>query len=278
MSARPLCVGLVGGLVPNSPVAEAALTMLKRHPSSVVALPFWMLRGRRVLAGEVADRVPTAGPAPPYRESVLSAVREARSEGRSVVLVSTVPEDFTTPIAESLDFDEVLVVGSSSEVATVLGERFGDGGFDFVGSPSERRAVSGRAESATVARGPSVPLTRVLRRTLRMHQWLKNLLIFLPVLGAQRFMDTASISAALLAFVAFSLVASSVYVVNDALDLRDDRRHPTKRTRPLASGALALSRAPYFLAALLLVAGSITILRPPAFRITLGVYLFLTFA
>jgi 4-hydroxybenzoate polyprenyltransferase len=279
MSARPLCVSLVGGLLPNSPVAEAALTMLKRHPASVAGLPLWLVRGRATLAREVAQRVSPAGPAPPWREAALTAMRDARSEGRPVVLVSTAPEAFTTPFAESLEVDEVLVVDSSTRVAALLRDRFGEGGFDFVGSPSERRAVGPLASTFVAARGPSVPLARVLRRTLRVHQWLKNLLIFLPVLGAQRFTDATAVTSAFLAFVAFSLVASSVYIVNDSLDLRDDRRHPTKRSRPFASGALTLARAPLLVGGLLLVSAAITfLLLPPAFRLALGVYLLLTFA
>ncbi|MBT8337117.1 MAG: hypothetical protein KJO11_10970, partial [Gemmatimonadetes bacterium] len=238
MSGRPLCVGLVGGLLPNSPVAEAALTMLKRHPSALVGIIFWLLRGRAVLQREVTSRVPTADARPPYRDAVLEAMRAARAEGRPVVLVSTVPKSYADPIADELEeIDEVVVVGgvgtegrAPADVARALVDRFGEGGFDFVGRSSEHRVVSRSAASAEVAHGPVVSRLQVLRRTLRVHQWLKNLLIFLPALGAQRFTDPAAMTAAVLAFVAFSLVASSVYVVNDALDLRDDRLHPTKST------------------------------------------------
>src|SRR5687768_15855457 len=76
-------------------------------------------------------------------------------------------------------------------------------------------------------------------RALRAHQWIKNLLVFVPVLMAHRVTDAPALTAAALAFVAWCLAASGVYLVNDLLDLEADRRHPHKRRRPLASGALS---------------------------------------
>ena len=100
-----------------------------------------------------------------------------------------------------------------------------------------------------------VAAARLIIRTLRPHQWLKNLLIFVPVLAGQRYSDPAAVLHAALAFLAFSLAASSVYVTNDVLDLSHDRRHPTKRRRPFASGALRVSQSvPLALALLLLSA------------------------
>src|SRR5262249_40553469 len=77
-------------------------------------------------------------------------------------------------------------------------------------------------------------------KALRLHQWIKNLLIFVPLVAVHRLASTHDLFAAAVAFVCFGLCASSVYVLNDLLDLRDDRRHPVKRWRPFASGALPL--------------------------------------
>jgi 4-hydroxybenzoate polyprenyltransferase len=82
---------------------------------------------------------------------------------------------------------------------------------------------------------------RALADAMRPHQWLKNLLVFVPTLtGAHRFADAPSWLASGLAFVAFCAVASAVYLLNDIFDLRADRAHPRKRLRPFASGELGI--------------------------------------
>jgi 4-hydroxybenzoate polyprenyltransferase len=117
-----------------------------------------------------------------------------------------------------------------------------------------------------------------MARAIRMHQWLKNLLIFVPVLAGQRFGDPGVVVQAVLAFVAFSLVASSVYVLNDVLDLQHDRRHPTKRRRPFASGHLSVSWAGPMTIVLIGLGILASLWLPGRFQIALGVYLLLTFA
>lgn len=76
-------------------------------------------------------------------------------------------------------------------------------------------------------------------RLIRPHQWLKNLLIFVAMIAAHE-ITVSAFTKAFLAFVAFSLIASSTYVLNDLLDLNADRAHPRKRHRPLASGAVSV--------------------------------------
>ena len=90
-------------------------------------------------------------------------------------------------------------------------------------------------------------------KALRPHHWLKNFLVFLPMLLAHQF-TSETVQKSLLAFTVFSLVASSVYVLNDLLDLASDRAHPRKRNRPFASGSLPIAHGTW-LAPLLLVAG-----------------------
>jgi len=110
-------------------------------------------------------------------------------------------------------------------------------------------------------------------RLIRPHQWLKNALVFVPVLLAQRF-DLATVGMAALAFVAFSLVASSVYVLNDRIDVAADRAHPRKRHRPFASGAIDLNAAPWLAAGLLLAGGLVSAAIGPAFLlVVIGYYL-----
>ena len=84
-----------------------------------------------------------------------------------------------------------------------------------------------------------LPAIHLWSKALRVHQWAKNLLLFVPLLTSFGFFDPARLRAALLAFAAFSLAASSTYLVNDLRDLEHDRLHPRKRYRPFASGRLS---------------------------------------
>src|SRR5690606_36181042 len=137
--------------------------------------------------------------------------------------------------------------------------RFGRGGFDYMGNATVDLAVWREARAAWVANAPRrladaaaalVPLAGVIpaERTrwrdwllaVRLHQWLKNLLVFVPLLASHRFIEAAATLDALLAFLAFGLCASGVYLLNDLVDLPADRRHPRKRSRPFAAGRLPL--------------------------------------
>ena len=277
----PLCVALTGGLVPNDMAHEAALTLLKHHPALMVRLPAWRLRGRMSFLRQITRRI---GPDPeslPYDEVRLDYLREQRARGRPVVLVSDEEPAWVQAVADHLGvFDEVVTprVGTSRDVTGLLEERFGEGGFDFVAGGHPQRMERAARIVVDPPRRSSRSLGRTLARALRVHQWLKNLLIFLPVLAGQQFTDAGTVVQAALAFVAFSLVASSVYVINDILDLRDDRRHHSKRRRPFAAGDLPIRVAPFLLTALLGTATVITSFLPPPFWWVLAGYLALTFA
>jgi len=91
-------------------------------------------------------------------------------------------------------------------------------------------------------------------RAVRLHQWVKNLLIFVPLVLSHRFTDTAALLQAGLGFFAFGLCASAMYLINDLVDLEADRQHPDKRRRPFAAGELSV-RFGLLLAPLLLLAG-----------------------
>ncbi len=121
-------------------------------------------------------------------------------------------------------------------------------------SPSDDTVSMGGA-----ARGSWAVL---LVRQLRLYQWAKNALLFIPLLAAHRLGDRVLWGRNFLAFLAFGLVASSVYVLNDLRDLEADQRHPRKRFRPLASGALPIAVGKALVPALL-VAGAVVALQLP---------------
>ena len=205
-------------------------------------------------------------------------------------------------IAAHLDcFDEVHGSDGATNLkggtkAAFLTERFGKDGFDYMGDSHADLAVWGQARRAITvgarddlrrgaegAAGVAVHLgaprgAGAYLRALRPHQWAKNMLVFLAPL-AGHVTDPSAWLAALMAFVAFSLTASGVYVLNDLLDLAADRAHPRKCNRPLASGALPILHGS-LMAPVLFVAGFLVALvfTPGPFVLVLFGYLVLTMA
>jgi len=300
----PLCVDLDGTLVRTDMLHEALLLLAKSSPRSLPALPAWLLRGKAGFKHLVAERVTIDPAALPYRATVLDMIAEARAAGRPVVLATAAPTRIATAIADHLGlFDEVVSSDretnlSADAKARALVQRYGERGFDYVGNDHAdlpvlaraRRAFlissSGRLRRAALARGHDA-LTllddprggiRTWRKALRVHQWLKNLLVFVPIFAAHEASDSARLGAAIVAFLSFSLCASSVYFLNDLLDLSSDRVHHRKKERPFASGASPVAAG--IVAAPLLLAASLglALLLPRAFLGVLLLYCGLTSA
>lgn len=264
-SKRPLCIDLDGTLIATDALWESFLLLVKARPYSVPAVPLWLMGGKAQLKRQLADRVLPDASALPYREAVVAMARKAREDGRQVYLVTASDQRIADRVAAHLPiFDEVI--GSNGELnlkgpnkAKYLTDRFGDGAFDYVGDTdadlvlwkASGRAYVANASEAFLAKAKSHAgsaeavgtrtgsTARAVVKALRPHQWMKNILLFVaPLLAHVR--DTSVWIDVVLAFFAFSFVASSVYVLNDLLDLDADRRHRTKRNRPFASGALSI--------------------------------------
>lgn len=242
MSDTPLAVPLDNGLIRSRLSNEQAMAMMSAAPGRMVSVLAAGLSGRlpALVAGHDIDPA-----ALPYDEDVLAAVRAARDAGRETVLVT---DDAVTgrAIADHLDlFDHIAAV-----------------------------APEGAGAPPATARGGWKPYLKAIRP----HQWLKNILIFLPILAAHEFSGWA-IWACVLAFVSFSLAASSVYVLNDLMDLEADRVHPRKRKRPFASGAVPLRHGFWMAPGMLVLAfGLAAVSLPGYFLFVLAAYYAATLA
>lgn len=296
-----LVVDLDGTLIRTDSLHEALLGLVARDPRMLLRVPGWVAAGRSALKARVAERHVIEGEGLPYNEAVIETIRAARAAGRRVALVSAADQRQVTAVADHLGlFDEAH--GSTPELnlkgaakARFLTERFGEGNFDYIGDSSAdapvwaaaRRALTVGADARLRARAEaansdithlSPPAARgsAMLRALRPHQWSKNALIFLPVLAAH---DVTTLGPVLLAFVAFCLTASAVYVVNDLLDLPADRAHPRKRARPFAAGALEPKTGLAMAGILLLGAALLAVaVGQGRFFLALGLYLLVTFA
>jgi 4-hydroxybenzoate polyprenyltransferase/phosphoserine phosphatase len=297
----PLCVDLDGTLVRTDTLIESLLRLVKANPLVAFALPLWALRGRAALKRRIAARVVLDPAALPYHAELLAWLRSERESGRRLALVSAADEGVVRAVSKHLGiFDEVIASDGARNLKgankrDALAARFGAGKFDYAGNDASDLAVWEAARQAIIVGASprlirragagvartfplAAPRWRAALRSLRAHQWVKNVLVFVPLLMAPEALELPLLGNAFLSFVAFSLCASSVYVVNDLLDLDADRRHPTKRRRPLASGELPLAAglvlAPACLGAGLIVASRL----PPAFVGVLLAYLAVTAA
>ena len=278
-----LCVDLDGSLVHTDLLQESTLLLAARAPAALLAIPAWLAQGKAFLKARIADRVAPRAALLPYNEPLLAWLREQRAMGRRLVLCTAADRRHAQQVADHLGiFDEViasdgLINNSSARKGAALVERFGPGGYDYIGNAAADLAVWKTARRAIVvgdeamrasaervakvervfARAPAG--LRAWSRQLRLHQWLKNLLLLLPLLGAHRWGEWSAWLSLVGGFLAFGLCASAVYVVNDLFDLENDRQHPRKRLRPIASGRISIPAAiagalALFLAAALLAA------------------------
>jgi len=296
----PLCVDCDGTLIRTDLLHESVLLLAKSSPLSLLKLPFWLLKGKAHLKQQIAQRVSLNAQTLPYDPEVLDLIRHARAQGRSVVLATASPRGQAEAIAAHLDlFDRVeatdaLINLAGPNKAAHLESLFGRGGFDYAGNSradlpvwavSAGAIVVSSSQSLHKAAAASVSVLQVVKqlprslkvyaKAIRVHQWLKNLLVFVPVLAGHQ-LSAGPITAALLAFAAFSLCASAVYVINDLLDLSSDRVHARKRNRPFASGALPISHGLVMAPGLLLASALIAAQLPIAFAGTLVAYFAVT--
>lgn len=286
VTMAPLIVDLDGTLVHTDLLHESALRASRDRPFDVLRMPLWLLQGKAVLERKLAGRGRVDAALLPYNEALLAWLKEQRAAGRRLVLCTGADRSFADAVAAHLGvFDEVLAGDgdihlAGRDKAEALARQYGHGGFDYAGNSAADLKVWRRARKAIVVNGarglagkaaalcgverefpaPARGLRAsalAWRRVLRLHQWLKNLLLFVPLVAAHQVFDLGHWLTLALAFLSFSLCASTVYIVNDLLDLDSDRAHPRKRLRPFASGAVPVWRG--VLAAPLLLAASLAL-------------------
>ncbi|GMU46721.1 MAG: hypothetical protein AMXMBFR26_15030 [Porticoccaceae bacterium] len=258
----PLVVDLDGTLIRTDMLVESTLRLLRDRPFDLLRLPAWLAQGRAALKRRLAERTGFDPADLPYHRPLLDWLHEQRRQGRCLVLCTASDAKIANTIADHLEiFDEVMASDgtrnlSGAHKAAALEQRFGSTGFDYAGNATAdlqvweraRRAIPVNAgdrltrqaaDRCTVDRVfPAANPAGAMLRTLRPHQWLKNLLLFVPMLAAHQVVDPGAWITLLLAFLSFSLCASSVYIGNDLLDLDSDRQHPRKCRRPFAAGLI----------------------------------------
>ena len=265
-NARVLCVDLDGTLIRTDMLLESLCAGIKRKPWIIFLLPFWLMKGRAHLKRQLAADMKFNPANLPYRSELLTFLRAEQQSGRKLALATASDESLARPIAEHLGiFSNVHASNGELNLKgekklRLLVEAYGEGGFDYAGNESADIPIWKHSAEAVIVGSdtafrsqlpPQVAVRSIARqkssavltllRALRVHQWVKNLLLFIPILMAHRITEVASAAQATAAFLCFCLCSSSVYVLNDLFDLESDREHHSKRARPFASGALPLS-------------------------------------
>lgn len=260
--SRPLCVDLDGTLTGTDTLHESLIGLVRAAPMKLAAVPFWLLRGKAGFKQALGEHVAIDATSLPYHADFLAWLREQHAAGRQLVLATAADRKIADAVAAHLGiFSDVICsedgvnrAGNGKRDALVA--RYGEKGFDYAGNSRTDLPVWSAAHSAIVIGGAGLQTAaqavapvaagfaapeggiRAWVAAMRLHQWVKNALVFLPALLAHRILQTDVLVASVLAFLAFGFCASSVYIVNDILDLESDRRHPRKCRRPFAAGKL----------------------------------------
>ncbi len=298
----PLCVDLDGTLIKTDLLWESLLVLLKQSPLSIFQLPFWLLKGKAYFKHAIARRVTLDVTTLPYHQDLVEFLSNERRSGRELVLATASHVTFARAVAAHLGLFDEQVYGSDVTInlkgarkVKLLVERYGARRFAYVGNSTADLPVWAQANEAIVVNAPAglagrvgtittvsrvfnepVKWLKLVAKALRVHQWAKNVLVFIPVVASHQITDKTLLMQAGVAFLSFSFSASSVYILNDCLDLASDRRHPRKKNRPFASGRLSIPFGLLLAAACLLGGILLAFVLPPLFLLVLAGYLVLT--
>lgn len=297
----PLTVDLDGTLLLTDTLFETLAEHLRQRPLwtlwQLLQLPFAIAAVKDRLTKNVNIDVDSL----PVNEDVLAYCNRAKAAGREVWLVSAADQKMVDRVAARFGiFDRAI--GSDGETnnkgsakARLL-KREAPGGFEYVGdSPADYKVWKSAARASHVDKGESrrrfiekmgVPVAhsferpkaglRVWLRAMRVHQWAKNGLIFIPAILAMRIVEPDILLKLIIALPLLGFMASGTYILNDLLDLRADRTHRSKFKRPLASGRIKLWQG-FMAAPTLILVGLVGgFIISPAFALTQFLYLVVT--
>ena len=298
-SQIPLFVDLDGTLIKTDLLFESLFLLLKRNLLLLFLIPIWLLGGRARLKAELAQRVNIAANLLPLNPDFLEYLKSEKQKGRRLILISASNQQAVEQVGnevglfeESIGSDKQINLKSHAKL-THIKTLVSDGAFAYAGNSSADLPIWEQAAevirvNCAAALGEGLgnrtshvfdapkPWAQQLWRAMRPHQWLKNGLLFVPLILAHQVNDTALLLQALIGFLCFSLCASSVYLLNDLLDLEADRQHASKRERPFAAGTLPIQVGTLVAPALLALALLMALALPADFLAILISYWLLT--
>lgn len=301
VKGRPLALDVDGTFLRTDMLFECLWAGLGKHPVATLRAIVAHIRKPEVLKRELAELADLRIELLPVNPDIAEMAQNARAEGREVVLASASDAALVSTLAEHHELSpRIFASGPTVNLkgkakANALAEAYVDTGFDYAGNASVDRPIWDRADGAVIvgkhpaiakdlqAAGkavtevPSRIRRRDIIRAMRPHQWVKNVLLLVPMVAAHSFSGSAFLLA-MVGIAAFSAAASSIYIVNDLLDLEADRLHATKCRRPFASGAVSIQVGMVQSAALGLVAVALAAFLGATFVVMIAVYMILSLA
>ena len=306
-AARILFVDLDGILAGTDLLHEAALMLFRQSPWLLLRALLKLAHGRAAFKKAISEAVTPELRLLPFREEVLEFIVEQRSLGRKVILATAADSDWAQNVADQLGvFDGILAsegthyLKGAAKLAAIRAycRELGYADFDYLGdsrddlpiwreargaclvAPSRRllRKIHEFSEPVAIL-GARKTRTRSVLAALRPQQWVKNILVFVPLVTSHNVFHLSLVMAAAIAFACFCLCASAAYVLNDLVDIVADRRHPAKRKRPFACGALPVSWGLPLASGLLILGFVVSALTlPVSFSVALALYFAITCA
>jgi len=298
---KPLVLDVDGTFLKTDMLFECFWAGLGRDPIAVLKTSAKNFRDPATLKRELANIAEIRADLLPVQPEVKALADESMASGREVVLASASDHSQVAALAKAHGLSE-RVFASDGQTnlkgqakADALVAEYGENGFDYAGNEATDVPIWKVSEAALMVDTPDAlavqmeqagkTVTRYgegwalkdLIRAMRPHQWVKNVLLFLPMIAAHDF-GWAAIALTILGIAAFSAAASCIYIVNDLLDLEADRLHKTKHKRPFASGAVPIKIGMMLCAALGVTALGLGALLSPAFLGVIVIYMILSLA
>lgn len=305
--AENLCVDLDGTLTSTDTIWELFARIIVKNPLYFFVIPFLLLKKRAFLKRKLSSKFGGFVNNIPFNEDVIKYIRERKSRGSKIWLVTACDKLLAEKIAEKVGlFDGVYASEGGLNLkgknkAALLVLKFGKGNYDYIGNSNADIAVwrssnlpivvGSEAFAAYISRKLGVDkvlhicgrqnLSNVVLdafRLMRVHQWLKNLLLFIPLIFGHRYFIFEDVLNSILAFFSFSFCASATYIINDIVDLESDRIHPNKKFRPLAFGSIAVSFGFLLMGLLAILSVALAAFLPIGYGFTLLLYVAVTLA
>ena len=292
----PVCVDLDGTLVKSDTLVDSVLALARQHPSCLLKIPGWMGEGKAAFKRHVTASVALDVDHLPYNKPLLEWLRAEHGNDRAIYLATAADRALADRVADHLGFFAgVLASDGATNLAggnklAAFRSHFGQS-FCYIGNARpdievlsaceapmvanpDRALTAGLARNGiTAARtfADRTPIVSGWLRAIRLHQWAKNTLLFVPLLLAHAW-SIATFTAGLLAFISFGLCASATYIINDLLDIEADRRHPRKRRRPFAAGDLSAFAGIAAVGFMLAASATVAIILPRVFAALRGTH------
>lgn len=300
-SKKIIVVDLDGTLTHTDTLYESILMLLSKKPLLLFILPFWLISGKAKFKANVANNIKLNVATLPYNQKLIKWLKKEQISKKKIILCSAANQHIAKAVADHLQlFDEVIASDAINNLKSinkrkVLDEKFGKKNYDYVGNSSSdikvwagaRHAILVNASDsvskqakkvATVTKTFSSQTTTLSDwfKAFRIHHWVKNVLLFVPLFTANQTINIQSLSILSLAFISFSLCSSAIYIINDLLDLENDRLHPEKWRRPFATAKLSIKTGIVLISLLIIVSLVLAWVVGSLFFVLLILYIILT--